>query len=1133
MAGHSSDSLAEILDIDGNRAVYERLKELLSAGSAMGFVGAGASFPLYPLWGQLIGEFAGEPQRRGLADEAARDHWLRNAERRPLHVAKQIRDKLTEKFTFTFLYETFKDRSGSDGEFFTPTHAALVRANFKALLTTNYDSGLVEACRVLRPEIRDTRFAVWNQNFEVNRWINGDVFDGAPCPILYAHGHFADPPSIVLDAGSYRRAYHSTPYRRLFENLWLQEHLVFVGFSFNDLVLTQIAEEVLWETARQGGGAPRHIAVLGLPEKEEYTPEMRHEFLEPFDAEVLFYPVCRTAEGHPDHAALQVLLDSLAPESPSPTATELPTTSRRPTAPEPSADPTPAPAEPILEFVHESTEDARFTGRLQVLGRLDDWAADLDVRVIGITAIGGLGKTALLGRWLRSESPAVTRGAEGVFFWSYYRDGETNAMLKALLAFGRERLNWAPSAAVTDKTQVDQALELLQQRRIVLALDGLEVVQETPDTVAYGKLLAPELADLLHRSSRAVREGLVVLTSRFPFPDLTQHLGGPLRLLPLPALAPSEGADLLSALEVGGEPENREEVSRQLSGHPLALRVFARSMPADLGGDPTRLWQRIFDAPHPTDGDSLEGKMRRLLAFYEQCLPEAHSLVLGLLALFRTPVGEETLGELWEQGKTKTKRSGGVLDRLKQRFRTGRSESLHGILDHLHREHLLTADSTEDGPPRYACHPILRDYFRGRLLGQATLIRNAANLLAEQPDAQEPRSLEGVQLIVAAIEILLEAGELEAADELYRTRLDNGRMFLYLPAPHWGMEVARWFVRDETRRSAVHQQLGERRLSFYLNEVALFANYAGEPETALEFYPQSAEIDRKAEDWNNLSIGLQNLGATEIALGLVIPAQEHLEESLQLARKAEVDKEICRRLASVGLIASLHGDRARADTNFAEANAIQNRIHHEGVDLYSIRGIHWAEHLLRSGDLARARRLTDANIKICQENNWQGDIGSCEWIFGWLDTAEGRWGAALGHLSAARAIFLRGHMIFESAGALVTEAAALLGKGDISAASTACERGRHLAAPRNYRLVHADALLQRARIWLHPMALEPGPARDDAEAALHLADSCSYAWGQRDAYLLLSTACGHLGDPEAAAHHRTQAEHWESRLGDG
>ena len=51
--------------------------------------------------------------------------------------------------------------------------------------------------------------------------------------------------------------------------------------------------------------------ILTPMQEAEYTPEMRHEYLEPFNAEVLFYPVRQDTNGRPDHSALQVLLDSL------------------------------------------------------------------------------------------------------------------------------------------------------------------------------------------------------------------------------------------------------------------------------------------------------------------------------------------------------------------------------------------------------------------------------------------------------------------------------------------------------------------------------------------------------------------------------------------------------------------------------------------------------------------------------------------------------------------------------------------------------------------------------------------------------------------------------------------------------
>ena len=112
-------------------------------------------------------------------DDSDRAFWLRSAGTKPLQVAAQIRAVLGERLYFTFLFETFTERTGPDRRAYTPAQAALVRANFKALLTTNYDSGLLEARRVLRPEVRDT------------------------------------------------------------------------GFSFSDVMLTQIADEVLWQTVRQ------------------------------------------------------------------------------------------------------------------------------------------------------------------------------------------------------------------------------------------------------------------------------------------------------------------------------------------------------------------------------------------------------------------------------------------------------------------------------------------------------------------------------------------------------------------------------------------------------------------------------------------------------------------------------------------------------------------------------------------------------------------------------------------------------------------------------------------------------------------------------------------------------------------
>jgi len=1042
-------ALDDILAIPGNAPVYQRLRELLKERQAIAFAGAGVSSPLYPLWPGLLKSLAQAPVERGLATAADEEYWLRTADRRPLQVASQIHQKLTDAHYYPFLYETFKDRP----PYFTPAHDALIRCNFKAWITTNYDQGLVEARRVRRPDIRDTSFAIWNQPAEIERWLSGDRFGPGSGPILFAHGHFADAPNIVLDHESYRRAYGTPVFRRFYEDLWIKEHLIFAGFSFNDVTLTAIADEIVGKIVY--AGPPRHVAILAL--NDPYNEGMRREYLETFHADVLFYPAPAG-----DHSALVVLLESL---------------SRPATAPVSVAAP-PAPVAAVRQrFVHETTEDEKFTGRLDVLERLTAWAVDPSVRLVAISALGGLGKTAVLGKWLRNGA----HRRQGVFFWSFYRDRDTAAMLKALAEFA------APGES------------------LAIALDGLEVIQESPGTAGYGKLLDPLLAEALHQHCRARDGNLVLLTSRFPFPDLTPYLGRGLCSLPLASLADEEGAALLAALGVGGRVQDREQVSHRLDGHPMALRIFARSMPPDCRGDPTRLWTLIFgDVDH-----TIEEKVRHLLEFYERRLPEPHRQVLGLLALFRAPVGVKTLGPLWE----KLMRAPAPLDRT---------------LDFLHREHLLTDDPGPEGERRYACHPILRDHFRRRMMGTEGFAHDAAGLLGEVPDAAKARSIETIMPVITAIELLLDCGDLKGADDLYGSRLQKGNVFMWIPAPHWGMEVARWFVRDQERRQRLDAQLGARRLGFYFNDVGLFADLAGESEMALPHYAASEALDRQADDKVNVPIDLRNMAEVEASLGRLGDAVRHATEALEIAFRAGSDEMTLFCHALLGFAATVRGDIDTAGKAFANANAIENRIDPEGDDLHSLRGILWAEHLLRTGQTSRARKLTARNREICEDNSWLQGVASCEWMLGWLDAVEANWLSAHRHLDQAEVPFTRGHMIQQLARVHLTRATCHFGEGQLEPALAACERALDLAAPRNYRPIHADALVLRARIAL--ASNDATSARNDAESALQIAELCEYAWAERDACELLAQAWRTLGKPAEAARYANGAANLNRRL---
>ena len=50
-----------------------------------------------------------------------------------------------------------------------------------------------------------------------------------------------------------------------------------------------------------------------------------------------------------------------------------------------------------------------FTGRAEELARLDRWAADPQVSLVGVTAWGGAGKTALVTHWVQEAGGLARR----------------------------------------------------------------------------------------------------------------------------------------------------------------------------------------------------------------------------------------------------------------------------------------------------------------------------------------------------------------------------------------------------------------------------------------------------------------------------------------------------------------------------------------------------------------------------------------------------------------------------------------------------------------------------------------------------------------------------------------------------
>jgi WD40 repeat protein len=222
----------------------------------------------------------------------------------------------------------------------------------------------------------------------------------------------------------------------------------------------------------------------------------------------------------------------------------------------------------------EAIDVSTFHGREADLAILKQWVIDENCRLISLTGMGGIGKTALsvkLAEQVQTEFEFVV--------WRSIRNAPTLLELLAdllnVLAYERE-----PGQAVTLNGQIAQLIEYLRTARCLLILDNAESILSSAERAGTYRTGYEEYEQLFSNVAETCHQSCLVLTSREKPKGLAAREGKhlPVRTLQLAGLQPADGQSILAEKGLVVSAEVCTALLQQYAGNPLALKIVATTI---------------------------------------------------------------------------------------------------------------------------------------------------------------------------------------------------------------------------------------------------------------------------------------------------------------------------------------------------------------------------------------------------------------------------------------------------------------------------------------------------------------------------------------------------------------------------
>ncbi len=634
-------------------------------------------------------------------------------------------------------------------------------------------------------------------------------------------------------------------------------------------------------------------------------------------------------------------------------------------------------------------------GELDFLDRA--WAQG--AAVVTVVAMGGVGKTALVNRWLEGLKKENFRGARRVWAWSFYSQGSGEGrqvsadtfMDAALRDFGDSD----PGAGSPWDRGVRLA-KLVRRQKTLLLLDGLEPMQFPPGP-QYGGLKDQPLQALL-RELAFHNPGLCVVSTRVKVKNLSDkvrdYVDGtaaganadedkPVWRLCLDRLEPGAGAELLRLRGVRGSDRELGETSERFDGHALALNLLGTYLSEVHDGD-IRCAGEVDLLSEETDESGHAG---RVMAKYETYLSGAPELeILYLLGFFDRPADGKALAALSTPDP---------LPDTPAALATLTSAQWKKALARLRHLGLISSESpTPSSPslpslPSLDSHPLVREYFGRRLRATrpgayTTGHRRLYEYYQGLPEKELPETLREMEPLYTAISHGCAAWlHSEVYENVYHQRITRGDEYYSLhKLSAFGSDLAALsnFFREPWKQPV--DGLSDPDQTVVLGISGYLLRALGRLWEAAQPMEAALEQAIQQEDWENAAKQASTLSQLWLCLGDVVRATGLGRESVTLADRSGDEFHMESKRTTHADALHQAGDRDRAERLFQDAEARQNKRQPRYEYLCGLAGFRYCDLLLGRGRSDEVRKRAKTAIKIAKENRWPMDIALAQLSLG-------------------------------------------------------------------------------------------------------------------------------------------------------